>query len=190
MILTDAFLQQAMLLLLGALVTGLGVPYVLRRIDQRKLRQQKIFEADLARQAKLIDAQASLLDEVTRLVWAWRYLAKQVVYYGARGDEERFSAAKKRYEDEVWGLLDALRTQISRSRRLISEQAFAELGGLYDYIVRDVDPHVSAVVEGPGIDRSACGDIAARFSSEVSTKLDDALMRLATALRLVSRTDP
>lgn len=186
---TDAFVQQALLILIGAGVTGFGVPLVLRVIDERKLREQKRFEAELARQSKLIDAQSALLDEITRAVWAWRYLAKQVVYYGAQGDEERFLTAKKKYENEVWGQLDGFRTQISKSRRLISERAFASLNELYEFIVHDVDLSISNVMNSPGIDRSACSAIAMRFSREVSTKLDDALLLLANDLGLAARKD-
>ena len=185
---SEAFVQQLTLLVLGALITGLGVPAVLRRIDARKLREQKQFEADLARQSKLLDAQAALLDEITRLVWAWRYLAKQVVYYGSRGNEERYGAARAKYEDAVWGLLDALRTQISKSRRLVSEGAFQRLNDLYGYVVHDLDMKVSDLAGRPDIDQVGCNQLASRFSTEVSGRLDDALFELAQELRLTSQS--
>jgi hypothetical protein len=190
MTLDDSFYQQAALLVLGALLTGFGVPCVLRRIDARKLREQKLFEADLARQAKLLEAQSVLLDELTRVVWAWRYLAKQVVYYGSRGDDVRFARARDRYEEGVWTLLDELRTQISKSRRLVSETAFANLNGLYRYIVDDVDRSVAEHAMGPGLDRQGCAELASRFSREVSQRLDEELFMLAQALRLTAPAAP
>ena len=185
---SQSFIQQVTLLILTALITGFGVPYVLRLIDARKMREQKKFEAELARQDKLLNAQSALLDEITRLVWAWRYLAKQVVYYGSRGDNDRYMAAKARYEDDVWGLLNGLRTQISKARRLVSEAAFERLNELYGYVVYDVDLKVSDLTGRSELDRAACGEVAQRFSAEVSGRLDDAIFDLASELRLTSQS--
>jgi hypothetical protein len=188
MMLDAAFLQKLVLLLFGAVISGFGIPYVLKRIDNRKLREQKLFEAELSRQSKLIDAQSTLLDEITRILWKWRYLAKGVVYYGARGDQKRYDAARVNYEDTVWGLLDEFRTEISRSRRLVSEAAFKNLDSLYRYVVHDLDQKVSNLVSGDTIDQTGCKKLANRFSDEVSAKLDDALFELASELRLTSRS--
>lgn len=183
----QTFLQKLVLLLIGAVISGFGIPYVLNVIDSRKLRSQKEFEAALSRQSKLIDAQSALLDELTRLLWKWRYLAKGVVYYGARGDPDRFDTARKAYEDTVWGLLDEFRTEISRSRRLVSEKAFVDLNLLYEYVVHDLDQKVSNLANSGRMDSKVCTELADRFSKEVSKKLDDALYQLAGELNLTSR---
>jgi hypothetical protein len=65
MALTEGFLEKIAILLLTALLTGFLVPYVLKRVDEAKSVQQKIFEADLARQAKIIEAQSKFLDDIT-----------------------------------------------------------------------------------------------------------------------------
>ncbi len=188
MSISEELVRQVTLLFLGALITGFGVPYVLRLIDARKMREQTTFDAELARQSKLLDAQSALLDEITRLVWAWRFLAKQVMYYGSRGENERYAAAKAQYEEGVWGLLDGFRAQISKARRLVSEAAFERLNELYGYVVHDVDLKVSDLAGGPELDRAACSKLAQRFSAEVSRRLDDALFELASELRLTSQS--
>ena len=182
------FRQSIVLLLLTAALSGFGIPFVLKIIDSRKHQAQAIFEARIGRQTKLLEAQASLLDELTELLWKWRYLAKQVVYYGARGDKIRFDKACQAYEETVWSLLDDFRTQISRSRRLISESAFSELNKLYDYVVHDIDQKVSSVAEldSDRINSVACEELSRRFSIEVSPMLDNALYELAKELRLTS----
>lgn len=185
---SDAFIQQVALLFLGALITGFGVPLVLRTIDSRKLRQQKEFEADLARQGKLLEAQSELLDQITKTVWAWRYLAKQVVYYGSNGDSARYAAASAKYEEAVWEHLDVFRTQTSKARRLVSETAYKRLDELYQYIVHDVDPKVSELAGRETINQAACSQLASRIRQEVSGRLDDALFELASELKLTSRT--
>ncbi|HEX5314578.1 MAG TPA: hypothetical protein VFX38_06725 [Gammaproteobacteria bacterium] len=188
MTISESFVQQVVLLLIAAAVTGFGLPYVLRLVDNRKLRQQKQFEAELARQNKLIEAQSALLDEITRLVWGWRYLAKQVVYYGTGDDTDRYAAASAAYEERVWKMLDGFRTEISKSRRLVSETAFRELNALYEYIVGDIDRKVGEFAGKPEINRKACAELSTRFTDEVSARLDDALFKLASELRLTSHS--
>ena len=62
----NPFVQNVVLLLLTALLTGLLVPYVLNIADDRKSPRQKEREAALARQAKIIDAQSAFLDDPSR----------------------------------------------------------------------------------------------------------------------------
>ena len=54
--LSQDFLEKVVILLLTAFLTGLLIPYVLKRVDEAKSKEQKILEATLARQAKIIDA--------------------------------------------------------------------------------------------------------------------------------------
>lgn len=184
MTIDQAFLQNVALLLLTALVSGFGIPYVLKNIEDRKLKEQKRFGAELARQEKLIESQSKLLDDLTKLLWKWRYLAKTVVYYCALDNRKRYEAAKTQYEDSVWEILNEFRTEISRARRLVSEGAFRNLNSLYDYVVHDIDSKVSALIVDDKYDIQGCRQMAERFSVEVSDKLDDALNELATELQL------
>jgi hypothetical protein len=85
-------------------------------------------------------------------------------------------------------MLDGLRTQISKARRLVSEAAFERLNDLYGYIVHDVDLKVSDLAGRSELDRAACSELAQRFSAEVSGRLDDAIFELASELRLTSQS--
>jgi hypothetical protein len=184
MSLDQSFLQNIALLVLTALLSGFGIPYVMKRVEDRKLREQKKFEADLARQGKIIEAQSKLLDDLSALLWKWRYLAKKVVYYGAENNVERYDLAKKEYDEKVWDILNQFREEISRSRRLVSEQAYEHLDSLYKYVVHDLDAQISDIIRAKMIDVKKSEDIAERFSVEVSRKLDDAIDDLASELNL------
>lgn len=177
------FWEKVILLVLTAMVTGLGVPYILRRIEERRHREQKRFEAELARQNNIITAQAKLLEDLSRIVWRWRYLAKQVCYY-AGDNAARYETAKQQYDEGVWDILHRFRIAISRSRRLVSEQAFGRLNALYSYVVHDVDGQISELIQGDEIDPDLARQISKRFSDEVSARLDDALDELAAELKL------
>lgn len=187
MILNQGFLENIVLLVLTALITGFGIPWVLKRIEERKLREQKRFEADLARQGKIIDAQSKLLDDLSQLLWKWRYLAKKVVYYGAQENSERYDLARRQYDENVWDILNEFRAEISRSRRLVSERAYERLDSLYNYVVHDIDVKISDIIGQDGLDVKTSREMADRFSVEVSKKLDDALDDLASELNLKVR---
>jgi hypothetical protein len=184
MSLDQAFLEKIVLLVLTALITGFGVPYVLKRVEERKLREQKKFEADLVRQGKILDAQSKFLDDLSGLLWKWRYLAKQVVYYGAQENKERYNLARKQYDESVWDILNGFREEISRSRRLVSERAYKRLDSLYEYVVHDIDVKISDIIRTDEVDVKKSKEIAERFSVEVSKKLDDAIDDLASELNL------
>jgi RNAse (barnase) inhibitor barstar len=182
----ESFFEKVFFLLLTAVVTGFGVPYVLRMIDDRKLREQKKFEADLARQNKIIESQSKLLDDLSQLLWKWRYLAKKVVYYGAQENKARYKIAKQQYDENIWDILNGFRTEISKSRRLVSEGAYQKLDTLYNYIVGDIDIKITSLMNKDSIDARESGLIAERFSVEVTQKLDDAIDDLASELHLKS----
>jgi hypothetical protein len=180
----QAFLEKIVLLVLTALITGFGIPYVLKRVEERKLREQKKFEADLVRQGKILEAQSKLLDDLSGLLWKWRYLAKKVVYYGAQQNMKRYDLARKQYDESVWDILNEFRAEISRSRRLVSERAYERLDSLYEYVVHDIDVKISDIILMDELDVKKSKEIAERFSVEVSKKLDDAIDDLASELNL------
>jgi hypothetical protein len=184
MSLDQAFLEKIILLVLTALITGFGIPYVLKRVEESKLREQKKFEADLVRQGKIIEAQSKLLDGLSQLLWKWRYLAKKVVYYGAQGNRERYDLVRKQYDESVWDILNEFRAEISRSRRLVSEGAYERLDSLYNYVVHDIDVKISDIIRTDMVDIQASREMAERFSVEVSKRLDDAIDDLASELNL------
>jgi hypothetical protein len=179
------FLEKVVILLLTALLTGLLAPYVLKRVDEARGVQQKIFEADLARQAKVIEAQSKFLDEITETLWSWRYLSMKVAYYGMGDQGPLYAAARKDYELQIWDVLSKLRSQINKSRRLASEEAYKTLVSLYDRIV-EIDAQLSqAASESPTPKQS---EELARLNTltrwEMTKKLDDVVDLLAKELRL------
>lgn len=180
----QSLFEKVVLLALTAVISGFGIPYVLKRIEERRARDQKRFEAELARQGKIIEAQSKLLDDLSRILWQWRYLAKKVVYYGAYESKEQWALAVKQYEEGIWDILNAFRIEISRARRLVSERAFERLEALYEYVVRDIDKTIASGIRTRELDVTASTAMANRFSTEVSGRLDDELDRLAAELKL------
>ncbi len=72
------------LVLIG--VSSLLIPAVLKQIDDRKAIDQQRFQEQLARQDKIIDAQAEVLDTLASTFWDYEAYASDVVY----SRDERF----------------------------------------------------------------------------------------------------
>jgi len=180
------FWEKVSLLIVTASLTGFLVPYVLKRIDESKALEQKRTEAELSRQAKLIDAQAKFLDETTEAVWAWRYLSMKVAFNGSEQRESQYAAAVKEYEAEIWNVLTRVRNQTSKSRRLISEQVYHQLVAMYDQIAQ-FDGRLDVIVRGdttPKDRAEALAPLQRELRVELTNKIDELLDVLAREVQL------
>jgi hypothetical protein len=189
----NPFVQNLVLLLLTALLTGLLVPYVLNIADDRKSARQKEREAALARQAKIIDAQSALLDDLSRQLWRWRYLSMRLAYYGSKdtsyGNQdmtEQFKQAEEDYERELWDVLNQMRNEISRSRRLVSEQAYQQLLTFYKEDMMALENDISnARREERDIDKyTAFLAVNHKIFGDVTARIDEMLNNLAEEMNL------
>ena len=97
-------------------------PNVSWQLIRPKVEVRTFSEADVARQAKIIEVQSKFFDDITRLLWQWRYLAIQVAYYGGQDDGRKFAAASETYDEGVWNLFNQIRSEISRSQRFVSRR--------------------------------------------------------------------
>ncbi len=131
MIPSQGFIENLMLLLMTASLTGILVPLLFRRIDERRNREQKIFEADLARQSKIIDAQVKLVEDLSSLLWEYQLLLIDVPYYHQFPKRNLYPAALKAYEENAGKLLSKIRAEISKALRLTPHHIYKKLKDLY-----------------------------------------------------------
>lgn len=182
---SDSFLQSLFLLIATAALTGLLVPILKGRLDDRKFREQKVFEADLARQAKVIDAQASLLSDLSDQLWTFLLLGLEVTYYAQQRNQEKFEAAWRVYDDEAWSYFGKIRAEISKARRLASAETHADLQRVYREWFMGFDARlVAQVASGRDLADESWLDLHAQVSGEGAELVDDVLNRLAEELRL------
>lgn len=153
----SSFEQSVILLLMTAGLTGIGAPFILRKVDERRdrrqgqlneerLRAQKVFEADLARQSKTIDAQVALLETLSKMVWDFQMLSLEPSYYALSRDEARYKDAVQRYEVESWAWLGQVRAEISKARRLVSPGLFEQLLSYYYDTLIQMDMELSDLI--------------------------------------------
>ena len=184
--LDSQFFQNVLLLGLTALLTGLLIPYILGNVEYRKTAQQKEREAELARQARIIEAQAKFLDDISATLWQWRYLSMKVAYYGSQPADGRYSQAEQQYDEQLWDVFSMTRNEISRSRRLLSDQSYQQLLALYKDEMVPLDQEILAArssEERP--DRmEAFFNLNSKIYGPISSRIDETLNDLATELGL------
>ena len=147
------FLEKVVLLALTASMTGFLVPYLLKKVEDRRsqrlreeearkaqtqqeindrrLREQKQYEASLVRQGKIIDAQVKLLENLATLIWEYQLLAIEVSYFNPIEQSELYCAAVKEYDRKTGPTFAKIRAEISKALHLTSAEVYEELRYLY-----------------------------------------------------------
>jgi hypothetical protein len=191
---SQSFIENVLVLILTAGITGFLLPYLLKLIDERRARQQreiddrrnreqKRFEASLARQSKIIEAQVQLLDSLSKQLWDFLLLALTVSYYKLHSDEERYEKALVTYETGTWLLFGSLRTEISRARRLVSPEMHTQLLELYEKHLIIMDSRLIELVKNKA-DSRKWREMHQWLFGDVARETDDVLNRLADELKL------
>ena len=190
--LSQDFIESALTILLAALLTGFLIPYILKRIDERKLREQKevdarklkeqkVFDAELARQNKIIESQVQLLENLAELLWEYQLSAIAVSYYHSLKSQDLYTTALKKYDDAVGTRLGKIRAEISKAVRLTTPETFQELKDFYNKEILGLDRRLRGLIEGHAKDWHEFNEFAV---FELSEKVDNTLNRLAQDLQL------
>jgi hypothetical protein len=191
-------IEKVFLLILTAVVTGLLVPYILKVVDERKaqrqkeiddrrLRDQKQYEAVLVRQSKIIDAQVQLLDNLATLLWEYQLLAIEVSYFDPIGQYDLYSNAVKEYDKKTAKTFARIRAEISKALHLTSTETYEELKRLYYEELIPLDKKLYVLMKNQNIAKERIIDWMDFNNYAVYTladKTDEILNNLAKELRL------
>ena len=140
-LISASFLEKALLLVVGGVLTGLILPVVKSRMDKTHFKQQKIFEADLARQAEIVKARAQFLRDLVDPVWQFQLLALQISYDAPT--KEKLEAAFENYDEQSWLHLKRIRAIIGGARWFTSDYAYAALTEFVDgWLLASIDTEV------------------------------------------------
>lgn len=181
------FFENVALLLLTATITGLLAPYLLKIIEDRRLRARAKFEDDLARQAKVIDAQVDLLEAFADAVWQFQLMAIEVTYYHGKLPDELYERALEKYQQEVGKLLVKIRSLISKSTRLVPHDAYLRLSRLYyaEFLPLDSRLQILATAKVEGQDDNAAWHRLNQYAVfALAEKVDNEIRFLAQSLNL------
>jgi hypothetical protein len=192
------FLEGLLLLISTAALSGFLVPYVLKQVDARKLKEQKaiderknfeqkLFEADLARQSKVVEAQAQLLEILAKQLWEFQLLAIAVSYYKFHHDEVKYENALKEYDEKAWVYFGTIRTEISKALYLTSRETYYELLGLYTEELILLDSNLMRLVKEDA-KHEEWTEHHNNVQGSIGNKTDHVLDLLAEELRLSKKS--
>jgi hypothetical protein len=143
--------QGLILLAATALASGLLAPYIVNRIQVANQQRLKIHEADLARQAKVIEQQEALIQRLSSLLWEFQVAIIAPLYYGqpafrlqqstneqdesssgnAQSKSSAYDDAAKNYVANAGRLLGSIRAEIGGALRLVPADQWNILRELY-----------------------------------------------------------
>jgi hypothetical protein len=181
---STSFLEKALLLVVGGLLTGIIVPIVKSRMDKNRFEQQKTFEAELARQAEIVKARARFLRDLVDPVWQFQLLALQVSYDASSG--EKFEAALANYDEQSWQHLKRIRAIVGGARWFTSDPAYSALTEFVDgWLLKEIDTKLMTLRQSRKPDWS---DFNRWLYSESRNRTDDLLVILAKDFGLAPGT--
>jgi hypothetical protein len=199
-----SFLKNLILSVLLLGLSSLLIPVVLKQIDDRKFADQQRFQAELARQNKIIDEQAEVLDALASTFWDYEGYASDVLYSRDErfGRDDWHQRAVDAYYLESGPLLVQMRAEISTLLRLAPRPVYESFLRLYEDEVLPLDscllelmkmealspgdPQTSGCVASDGKFFGASWDTLADyvFRQDLAAQVDRQLESLAKAFLL------
>ena len=147
-ILSDrGFLEKVLLLILGAVITGLLVPIIKARMDHANFQAQKVFEAKLARQTAVIRAQQKFIEQLSGAIWKYHLTLLEITYDRVEKKDEKYRRDLEQYEDVSWDLLKEIRSLIASSRWFTEDSTYARLDSFYKNWILAVDTRLMTLVK-------------------------------------------
>jgi hypothetical protein len=203
-------LQNGLILLLvTALVSGVFAPFVVNRIQAKNQERLKVFEADVARQSKIIEEQAALITRMSTVLWEFQLTLIAPLYYGQPGlrrggtpretqsqdslpdpsreaQMEPYKDAAKNYLANAGRILGTIRAEIGGAVRLVPARQSKALRDLYYQELLHLDLKVTRLItQGPtGENEKEWQTTQSYILSDLAVKLDSVVDELAEALGL------
>lgn len=181
--------QNIVTLLITAIITGFAVPALLKVFEA-------IYNRGINQANEIRNRQLEIVDQLTKTVWEWRFLGKQVCYYGCQYkrsavDLERFQKAVADYDNRVWQLFIEIKAIKSKAIVWYSESVPEAIENLYEYIKRDIDaPMTELVSRAQNPDDNVSAEfykLQRRFTDEVSNRIEE---RIAFVAGKIKRLKP
>ncbi len=181
------FIGKVMLLLITAALTGILVPEISAELSENRFREQKLFEADLQRQREILSAQNDLLSTLSERLWELVLLNINVSFYKFNGDENSYKNAVEAYQGKSAKILGLIRTDLSKSKRLISPSMQDKLKTLYYKTLLKVDGNLERLItKGP---EAGIGEWQKQHNDsfgEAQGQIDNFITELAIELKVAA----
>lgn len=174
--------QDLFTLILVAVITGFVLPALTKSFEI-------IFSKRVERRMELRKQQLEIIGQLTKVVWEWRFLGKQVCYYGCsyKENEDRFRKAIDAYDEKVWQLFTEIKAIKSQSIVWYPASVPEEIEKLYGYIKLEIDAPMTELIEqSREKELDLTGkffQLQADFSNKVSPAIEASIKMIAGTIR-------
>jgi hypothetical protein len=176
--------QNIFILLLVAVITGFALPALLKGFEI-------IFTRRVTKNTEIRNKQLEIIEQLTKAVWDWRFLGKQVCYYGcdykkSAFDGERFRQAITDYNSRVWTIFTDIKVIKSKSIVWFPAMVPLEIEALYEYIKSDIDIPLTALMNESSDKKADLSDkfydMQALFTEAVSPEIEKHIKAIADTI--------
>jgi len=173
--------QHIFTLIIVAVITGFVLPALAKAFEI-------VFTTRVAKKTELRGKQLEIIEQLTKAVWEWRFLGKQVCYFGCdyKTNENRFRLAITNYNERVWHIFTEIKALKSRSIVWYPELVPVEIEKLYEYIKSKVDAPMTELMEKSvdvNLDLSnECNEMQADFTNKVSPQIEKHIKAIAATI--------
>jgi len=181
---TAGFWQALILLALGALATGYFVPKIKASMDKKHFESQKLFEAELARQAEVIAAKSKLLIDLSELLWGYLVAALQVSYMRKADQADAHQASLGRYDDQSWERILKIRTTLGGTRWYAADAPYQRMTEFYSTWCNDLNDRVEAICKD-GLADERIEQMHEEIRVQFSQRVDEFIRALAHDFELL-----
>lgn len=207
--LSQDFLEKTTLLVLTGGLSGFLIPYILKQVDERKLKEQKNidarrleeqkefdarklqdqkeFDASLVRENNVLEAQIKLLENLSEALWDLQLLSLAVSYYKVHPSQDRYEIAFKNYDEKSWELFKNIRCEISKAARLVSQKNYDKLLNFFnDNVIQRMDEDLMSLIKNNDTSSEDWQSQYIWTLKDFPRQIDDVVKSLAKELRLAS----
>jgi hypothetical protein len=141
------FVEKLILLITGAILTGLLIPSIKWIIDFNHFRQQRLFEEDLAQKRELVKAKSEFIRLFSELSWRFQYLCLEVIYSKLWLTQSEYSKTIEAYNSEAWKLIKEIRSAIGGARWFVDDSVYDKLMDFYENWLLQIDLKLSELIK-------------------------------------------
>lgn len=147
-------------------------------MDQAKFKKQKLFEAALARQTKIITAQRDFLAELSESIWKYHFVQLEVSYDRIT-EGENYEEALDKYETVSWDMLTKIRAAIGKARWFTLDTTYETLTSFYKEWIIPTDQKLMRFVLNENTTDSEWQEHHNWFYAESAHRVDTLIRQLA-----------
>jgi hypothetical protein len=176
--------QNIITLLLVAVISGFALPALLKLFEV--ISNQKINRIQEIRKMQL-----EILEQLTRTIWNWRFLAKQICYYGdykTSYEKNELNKAIENYDKKVWKLFTEIKAIKSRSFVWFDKYVPKIIEELYNYI-KTIDGEIARLIIEVNANCNGRAvsmrfqELEREFTDKVSKEIEKQIDKIAKGIR-------